>query len=161
MNLIGRLVLLALFCSGTAEAADDNLRTIAVGSVEVLDLSFEPAPNPLVGNTTVIAIQSGANPRQFTIIPLKKGTTSVVFSQTDGKVGRKLVYNVITNDLSVKVDSIRRLLFDVEGITIEAMDDKVVIDGELLTRADRLRVDKVVGAYSEVLDLTIMSKLVR
>lgn len=56
---------------------------------------------------------------------------------------------------------IRKLLQDVEGITVEAMDGQVVIDGEVLTAADKLRVTKVASGYENVLDLTTVSKLAR
>lgn len=159
--LWGLLLLLACSSVNASAMPEEEVRTLPVGAVEMIDLEFTPAPNPLVGNKTILDVSIGFTPRQLKMVALKKGTTSVYISQEDGKIARRLVYNVIGSDLSVKVSSIRRLLQDVEGITVEAEDDKIVIDGELLTKADRLRVDKVVGAYPDVLDLTTMSKLVR
>lgn len=146
----------------SAATSDDDVKTVAVGTVDVLEFDFTPAPNPTVGNKTIVDVQQGSTPRQLKIIPLKKGSTSVIISQENGKIARKLIYNVITNDLSNKVITIRRLLQDIEGITIESLDDKIVIDGELVIPRDLDRILQVQEAYKDVVfNLVTLSRISR
>ena len=46
-------------------ATDDDIRSLAVGTVELIDVDFAIAPNPTVGNKTVIEAQQGNSPRQI------------------------------------------------------------------------------------------------
>lgn len=142
--------------------AEDDIRTKAVGEVDFVDVDFEPNPVPLVGNKTIVEVGPGNNPKQFRIVPLKKGTTTVVISSVSGKSMKKVGYNVITNDLSAKVQTIRNLLQDIEGITIYSVDDKIVIDGELVVPRDLDRILQVQDAYKDVVfNLVTLSKLSR
>ena len=146
----------------SAATSDDDVRTVAVGTIDILEFDFTPAPNPTVGNKTILEVQQGNTPRQLKIIPLKKGTSSVIISQENGKIARKLIYNVITNDLSNKVLTIRKLLQDIEGISIESVDDKIVIDGELVVPRDLDRILQVQEAYKDVVfNLVSLSKISR
>ncbi len=146
----------------SAATSDDDVKTVAVGTIDILEFDFTPAPNPTVGNKTIVEVQQGNTPRQLKVIPLKKGTTSVIISQESGRIARKLIYNVITGDLSNKVLTIRRLLQDIEGITIESVDDKIVIDGELVVPRDLDRILQVQEAYKDVVfNLVTLSKISR
>jgi len=141
---------------------DENNRSLAVGEVEILEFDFTPSPDRIVvGNKTILEVKQDI-PRQLKIIPLKKGTTSVVVSYDSGKVARNIKYSVITNDLSNKVLTIRRLLQDIEGISIESVDDKIVIDGELVVPRDLDRILQVQEAYKDVVfNLVTLSKISR
>lgn len=134
----------------------DDVYTVAVGSVNILDFDTDVAPNPLVGNKTIAEVQPGVSPRQLRVIPVKKGTTAIIVYSTEGKQVRKLIYNVVTNDLSQRTITIRSLLKKVEGITVEALDDRIVIDGKLKDEEDRERVLQVQAAYYDwVLNLAV------
>lgn len=140
----------------------EEYRTAAVGSIDVLEFDVTPAPNPQVGNKTILEVQPGAHSRQLKVIPLKKGNADVVVYSDSGKKIKHLKYNVITNDLSGKVLTIRRLLQDIEGISIESIDDKVVIDGELVVPRDLDRILAVSEAYKDVVfNLVTLSKISR
>lgn len=144
--------------------AEDDVRTIAVGSIDFVDLDFEPGP-PSIGNKTIldVALADPSNPRRWKITPMKKGTSSVVFVPASGKgTPREIRYNAINSDLSARVLTIRRLLQDIEGISIESVDDKIVIDGELVVPRDLDRILQVQEAYKDVVfNLVTLSKLSR
>jgi len=143
--------------------SDEELnRTLAAGAVDIIDLDFNPMPNPVVGNKPVIDVQQGNSPRQFRVSGIKKGTSDLIISQDNGKIARKYKYTVIAGELSSKVLTIRRLLQDIEGITIESVDDKIVIDGELVVPRDLDRVLQVQEAYKDVVfNLVTLSKISR
>lgn len=140
---------------------EDN-RTIAMGTVDILDLDFVPAPNPTIGNKQIIQIDPGGNARQLKVTGIKKGQSSLILMQENGKVGRKIVYTVNSIDLSAKWVTIRRLLQDIEGISIEIVDEKIVIDGELVVPRDLDRILQVQDAYKDVVfNLVTLSKVSR
>ncbi len=145
---------------GSTAKNEDDYRTLAVGTTDWLEYEFEPRVT--IGNPAVMKGEiDPASARKIKLTPLKKGTTSVDIQDPKGKVVHRLNYNVITNDLSQKVMAIRRLLFDVEGITIESVEDKIVIDGELIVPRDFDRILQVQQAYTEVLNLVTLSKISR
>jgi pilus assembly protein CpaC len=139
---------------------EDDYRTIAVGTTDWLDFDFEPKVT--IGKQDVMKGEiDPASPRRVKLSPLKKGTTSVDIQDQKGKLVRRLSYNVIATELSQKVMAIRRLLYDIEGITIESVDEKIVIDGELIVPRDFDRILQVQQAYPEVLNLVTLSKVSR
>ncbi|MGZ3741471.1 MAG: BON domain-containing protein, partial [Bdellovibrionota bacterium] len=142
---------------------EDEVKTFAVGTVDILDLDFTPAPNPLIGNKQIIDVQPDpGNPKRLKVVPLKTGSTSLIVSMENGKIGKRYIYNIIKGELSAKVLTIRRLLQDIEGISIESVDDKIVIDGELVVPRDLDRILQVQDAYKDVVfNLVTLSKLSR
>lgn len=140
-------------------AGDEDNKTIAQGEIDILDCEFAPSATP--GNPQLIKVEIGANPRQLRIIPQKKGTVSVVISDERGRTMKKINYNIITNNLSQQVAAIYKLLYDVEGISIYSLDDKIVIDGELIVPKDFDRILQVQQAYPTILNLVSLSKISR
>ncbi len=144
--------------SGMTDSVEES-RTIAGGVEDILDFDF--APRFTVGNKDILQVDMGNTPTQIRVYPKKPGVSSVTVIDPQGKVRKKLVYNVIKTDLSQKVQAIRDLLFDVEGITVKAVDEKIVVDGELIVPRDLDRIMLVQQAYPEVLNLVTLSKMSR
>lgn len=139
---------------------EDNYRTIAVGNVDWLEFDFDPKVT--VGNQALLKWEiDPSTPHTVKLSPLKKGTTSVDIQDPKGKLVRRINYSIISDDLSQKVLALRRLLYDIEGITIESVDAKIVIDGELIVPRDFDRILQVQQAYPEVLNLVSLSKVSR
>lgn len=143
-------------------SAEEESRPLGMGVTDVLDLDFTPAPNPFVGNKQVIDVQPGSTPRQLRITGQKKGSSSLIVSYENGKTARKITYTVTATDLSGKWSTVRHLLQDIEGITIEIVDDKILIDGELVVPRDLDRILQVEAAYKgEIMNLVTLSRVSR
>lgn len=139
---------------------NDDSQTVAVGNIRTLEFDFEP--RVIIGKPDIMRGEIDAgNPRQVRLTPLKKGTTDVLIQDPRGKTVRNINYNIITDDLSQKVEAVRKLLFDIEGIFIESVDAKIVIDGELIVPRDFDRILQVQQAYPEVLNLVTLSRVSR
>lgn len=152
-------VLLAAPC--WADEETEESRTVAVGGIDTIDFPFTPRP-PAIGNPTLVRVENGSTSNQIRVVPLKKGTTTIQFDGPDGKVYKKINYNFPAGPLADKVAVIRKLLQEVEGITIEAVDDKIVIDGELIVPKDFDRILQVQEAYKDVVfNLVTLSKISR
>ena len=116
-----------------SEVREEDARTVAVGTIDPLDFDYNVG-DAVVGNQSIVKAEKATN-RSIRIVPLKKGTTSVDIYNEQNRRTRRLIYNVINNDLSQKVLAIRKLLADIEGISIESVDEKIVIDGAKVTYA--------------------------
>ena len=135
-------------------------RTISMGDIDVLK---SPAtPKVAVGNDKVITASVAADGQIF-VVGKDIGTSSLLLLDANGKAVRHIVYNVPSANMSAKLNAIRHQLRDVEGITVEVMDGRVVIDGEVLVRADFDRVLQVQDGNpaGTVLNLVTLSKISR
>lgn len=153
--LLGLVVALPALAART-NILDEEVRTLAVGSVEVIDLDFAPG-TLAIGNKYVLEVKPGVNPKQLRVVPIKKGTTTLAIPDAGGKVRRKFLFNLITNDLSPKAITVRKLMGSVPGVHVESVDEHIVIEGEISDPRHAERIRKLAKAYPEVLDLTTSS----
>lgn len=141
-------------------ALEDGGKTIAVGALDAIECDF--SPKVVIGKSDLVDYaRDETNPRAGRFNPKKKGTTDVFIYDEKGKLIQKFKYNVIATELSQKVVALRRLLENIEGITIESVEDKIIIDGELIVPRDFDRILQVQAAYPEVLNLVTLSKISR
>ncbi|RZA06685.1 MAG: hypothetical protein EOP11_09685 [Proteobacteria bacterium] len=145
--------------SSASETKEEDARTVAIGNLEVIDLDFDVG-DAIPGNAPVLSIEKTGT-RSIRINPVKAGTSNVLIYNTQRKLMRRLQYNVVKSDASAKVLAIRKLLYDIEGITVELVDDKIVIDGDLVVPRDLDRIVQVTSAYPEVLNLVTLSRISR
>ena len=52
------------------------------------------------------------------------------------------------------LEHVKQLLLEVEGITIRRLDNRIVIDGEIILPADKERIRKVASSAKNIIDLT-------
>lgn len=145
--------------TSTSKDGVEESRTIAGGVEDILEFDFPPRYT--VGNKALLDVKEGNVPGQIRVLPIKPGVSSLTVIDPQGKIRKKIVYSIVKTDLSQKVAAIRELLFDVEGVTVKSLDDKIVIDGELIVPRDLDRILLVQQAFPEVLNLVTLSKLSR
>lgn len=134
--------------------------TIAVGVIDVRTFDF--LPRVQVAKDDLLQVKEGGSPNEIRMFPLKKGTASVFIEDHQGGHRQRVIYNITVNDLSGRVQTIRQLLSDVEGITVRALDDKIILDGELIVPRDFDRIVAVQQAFSDsVLNLVTLSRISR
>jgi hypothetical protein len=143
----------------TEEKTSEEIRTVAVGTVESLDLAFEPAPNPLVTNKSILEVMQGNHPKQLKVIPLKKGAADLTLFDECGQARRKIAYRVITTDMHNNYLYVSYLLRNLPGITVEVVGEQIVVDGKPASDRDAERILSVQAAYSDrVLNLATKSE---
>ena len=140
-----------------ADEVQEEQKTINIGNIDSLEFSTQP--RVVNGAPAILKTEQGASLNTIKVIPQKVGPATLVFEDEKGKVLKKISYNVQKDDLSFKVLSLRKLLYDIEGITIESMDGKIVLDGELIVPRDFDRILAVKEAYPEILNLVSLSKI--
>jgi pilus assembly protein CpaC len=139
----------------------EETRTSTVGVQDILNFEFSPRSG-MPGSTKILSVEANPNnSKQIIVTPIAAGTTSLTILDIQGKIRYKYTYNVTANDMSQKVTAIRELLKDIEGITVRVVDNRIVVDGELIVPRDYDRIYKVIDAYKAdgVLDLVNLSRL--
>lgn len=162
------------FLWGTVAAGAENKeenkvvreeRAVAVGVEDILRFDFTPSPNFKLGMEGIIVVDpANSKNNEFRVYPQKKGITTLTVFDEKGETRRRYFYNVTLTELSQKIEAIRNLLYDVEGITIKIVDDKIVIDGELIVPRDLERISQVQTAFSQsdgvpIVNLVTISKI--
>jgi len=101
-----------------------------------------------------------ANPAIIDAKPAMDGQSVLVSGLAEGNSelrierlqGAELVTNVVVrSDVAQMLDQIKQLLSDVEGLNITVVGNKIVLQGNIITKSDYDKVTKVVGAYSSII----------
>jgi Flp pilus assembly secretin CpaC len=102
-----------------------------------------------VSNPTAIDARPGEDGKSVLVNGLTEGNSELRISRLQGD---DVVTNVVVHaDLKEILEQIKALLSDVEGLTVSVIGNKVVLKGNLLTKADYDEVSKVVEAFPNVI----------
>lgn len=86
---------LPAFSAGQPGDVINDIKTMPAGSVDVMDVDFEPAAEPIVGNREILEATASKSPSRVKVTLLKKGSSSVIVTDKLGHIRMKLIYNVI------------------------------------------------------------------
>ncbi len=127
-----------------AEAAEQTIH-LGVGTQTVLAVPGGVS-RIAVGDPNVADVKPLGS-KQMLIIGGQVGRTTLIVWRANG--GRDS-YLIVVRSVSVAETAreIRELLGDLEGISVHAVGDRVLLDGEALTADDYRRTEEVVGVYS-------------
>ncbi len=126
--------------------------TLTVGLTEEEKVPNMPAVigDDLNYNRNVVRISVARELKTIRFEPIAQGATN--FTLRDDK-GKKIIEYVITvrkSNLNKVASEIKNLLGDIEGIQIKIVNNKVVIDGEILLPRDMNRIYSVTAQFSDV-----------
>lgn len=111
-------------------------------------------------NKGVVKIYIAKELKTIRFEPVGPGTTNFALRDSKGKKIKEFVINVRKNDLGSVMNQIRDALKDIEGINFRVMNNKVVVDGEILLPRDMNRIFSVVSQFGEAASsLVVMSPL--
>lgn len=152
----------------TEQTADKRNLLLAKGQDKIVDLDFDVNSGPngiVIGNPTLLKtslVRISGKRKQIVFKPLGVGATTVTVRDQRGPV--QLIFDVTIADQNIlkKLSDLKRLLRDVEGINFKIVEDRIVIDGEILVPNDYGRLVNVITdeTYSKyVLNLAELSPL--
>lgn len=132
-------------------ATKQNL-LLTAGSQTNLDLNFQPCKNTeqcvKITNPALMKVDYSEDKNQLVFSPTKQGETTVTVRDKDGTIRLILKTIVTSSNLSRRLDELKRLLRDVEGLDIFIEGDKIVVDGDVVTVTDLNRVYTVLNDES-------------
>ncbi len=112
--------------------------------------------NVTVGNPDICDFKANRKAKRITLYPKRSGETLLMVYDTKGRQRATLQIKVYSSDPEKMLNEIRRLLINVEGINIQRLDNKIVIDGEVFTQEDKDRIKRVISGNENILDLTTL-----
>ena len=158
------------FTSDRSEAeADRRELLLSIGKDKIIDLDpeFKISDKPgaiMTGNTSIVVVVPATigDQKQLVIKPIGPGETNVTVRDKSGKV--KIIFDVIVanQNLVRYLERLKDKLREVEGITINIEDQKVVIRGDVLSPNDYGIIVNEIGdkSYGDaVINKAIMSNV--
>lgn len=142
---------LCLFAMVAAAANEPNSVNLGVGSQTVVTV---PGRITRVSSADdrVAAVKPTGTPNQLLIIGISEGKTSAVAFTASGQRHTYLI-TVRKQDPNEIIGEIKKLLSDIEGVTVRLAGDRIVLDGQAYTAQDAERVDQVIALYPSVKSL--------
>jgi len=102
-----------------------------------------------IGDATIASVRV-INTHQLMITALSKGITNLSIWQTSGKK-KDYVIRVSVEDPKLIAFDVKALLHNVEGISVNIIGNKVVLEGQLLRQDDYNQLKQVLKLYPQVI----------
>jgi pilus assembly protein CpaC len=139
-------VILALFAGGTALAQEGSTISLGVGTQKVL-----PVPGVTrvaIGDPAVAEVKTLGS-GQLLISGQGEGKTTLLVWKSSGQRVSYLIA-VRKQDPNEVITEIKKLLGEIEGVTVRMVGDRIYLDGQAYTAQDADRIDQVVSLYPNV-----------
>jgi pilus assembly protein CpaC len=156
---IALVLVWALIAHAQNESSPDYLN-LSIGIYT--DLVVEDAPAELDTDGTFrkfTKVQWNPETKTLRFIPKEVGVGTVVLKNPkNGQVIRTITVDVRKTDLQKVAREIQQLLQGIEGISVKVMNNKVVVDGQILLPVDMKRIHSVVKQYGgQATSLVVLS----
>ncbi len=147
------LLLILLLC--TPDLAHTRYKTkkrqyinLVVGLTQDFKLPYMPSKPKFEGNfKNVASLRYAADIKTLRFNPKKPGTATLTIQDQRNRVIAELFLTVRTSSLNKIAQEIKAVLADIEGIDIKILNNKVVVDGQVLLSKDVNRVYNVISQY--------------
>lgn len=138
-----RAVALGIFLSAGAQAEENSVILLVVGMQKPLTvpgLTRVYIANPAVADVKHL----GGN--QILVIGVAEGRTTLLATQASGEKVQYTV-SVTRQDPNEILAEIRKLLADVEGVTVRRVGEHIYLDGQAYSASDVERIEQVAALY--------------
>lgn len=128
--------------------ADQDIISLVQGQTRIIEqINISKVA---IGDATIASVRV-INTHQLMITALIKGITNLSIWQTSGK---KKDYTIRISDEDPKLVAfdVKELLHDVEGVNVDVIGNRVVLEGQVLRADDYDKVQKVLVLYPQVIN---------
>lgn len=149
--LLGSVVL-HLSTANAQKKSDHSIETLYLEKDVLKDININKAPSNFTRGGSfqkLIRLQYNPKTKYLRIIPKEVGNGVLFIKDSNERVIYEFRINVQQTDLFKVSQEIRKLLSDIEGITIRTLNNKVIVDGEILLPTDMSRIHSVVKQYGD------------
>ena len=138
--------LLALFAAGSARAQESSTINLGVGTQKVMTV---PGTTRIaLGDPSIAEVKVIGN-NQILVIGQAEGKTTLLVWKSSGQRVSYLV-TVRKQDPNEVISEIKKLLGEIEGVTVRMVGDRIYLDGQAYTSGDAERIEQVVALYPNV-----------
>ncbi|WP_224248686.1 type II and III secretion system protein family protein [Hyalangium gracile] len=139
-------VFLALSVGGSALAQEGSTIALGVGTQKVITV---PGITKIaLGDASVAEVKNLSN-SQILITGQNEGKTTLLIWKSNGQRVSYLIA-VRRQDPSEIITEIKKLLGEIEGVSVRMVGDRIYLDGQAYTTQDADRIDQVVSLYPNV-----------
>ncbi|MBM7115450.1 type II and III secretion system protein family protein [[Archangium] primigenium] len=138
--------LLTVVAASSAQAQDSTSINLGVGTQKVL--TVPGLTRMSLGDQSVAEVRSLGG-SQILVMGNAEGKTSLLVWKSSGQRVTYLI-TVRKQDPNEVISEIKRLLGEIEGVTVRQVGDRIYLDGQAYTSADAERIDQVVSLYPNV-----------
>ncbi len=145
-GLTGLATTVVLLTTSAAMAQEGGSISLGVGTQRVL--TIPGIQRVAVGDPAIADVKTIGN-NQLLVIGSSEGKTTLLIWKGSGQRINYLV-SVRKQDPNEVIGEIKKLLGEIEGVTVRMVGDRIYLDGQAYTQADADRIDQVVGLYPNV-----------
>ncbi len=135
-----------LLTSAAVFAQEGGNISLGVGTQKVI--TVPGIQRVAVGDSAIADVKTIGN-NQLLVIGAGEGKTTLLIWKSSGQRISYLV-SVRKQDPNEVIGEIKKLLGEIEGVTVRMVGDRIYLDGQAYTQADADRIDQVVGLYPNV-----------
>lgn len=139
-------VILALFVGSNALAQEGSTISLGVGTQKVL--AVPGVTRVALGDPAVAEVKTLGS-GQLIITGQSEGKTTLLVWKGSGQRVSYLIA-VRKQDPNEVITEIKKLLGEIEGVTVRMVGDRIYLDGQAYTTQDADRIDQVVSLYPNV-----------
>ena len=138
--------LLTLFAAGSARAQESSAINLGVGTQKVMTV---PGTTRIaLGDPSIAEVRVIGN-NQILVIGQAEGKTTLLVWKSSGQRVSYLV-TVRKQDPNEVISEIKKLLGEIEGVSVRMVGDRIYLDGQAYTSGDAERIEQVVALYPNV-----------
>lgn len=160
--LLGVILLSLSIFATQSSAKNQKFLSLSVGVYHDEKISGVPSNIAIEGTfRSLTSVQFNASTDTLRFKPKKEGVgTVIVKSVSTGAILHEFTIDVKKTDLQKVAREIQSLLQNIEGIAIKILNNKVVVDGQILLPSDMKRIHSVVKQYGNLAtSLVILSPI--
>jgi pilus assembly protein CpaC len=147
------MMLMLVLGLGTQAQAQERYKKfvdLIIGIQHDEKLPTVPSKITLKGDYKKVAsVQYAAGIKTLRFIPKRVGVATLTVHDASNRIVAEYRLDVKKSDLTKVVREIRSLLGDIEGISIKVVNNKVVVDGQILLPQDMNRIFSVVQQFGD------------
>ncbi|OJH35035.1 type II and III secretion system protein family protein [Cystobacter ferrugineus] len=138
--------LLTVLVAASAQAQDSSTLNLGVGAQKVL--SIPGMTRISIGDPGVAEVKA-LGPGQVLVLGQGEGKTTLLVWKGNGQ---RVTYNIAVRkqDPTEVSSDIKKLLGEIEGVSIRIVGDRIFLDGQAYTSADAARIEEVAALYPNV-----------
>lgn len=141
------LFLIVAVLAFTAAAQEGGSIALGVGSTKVLQIPGGIA-RVAIGSKEIIDVTTVGN-SQLLVNGVGEGKTTLMVWKTSGQRSSYLI-SVRKQDPNETITEVKKLLGDMEGVSVRMVGDHVYLDGQAYTQSDADRIEQVVQLYGNI-----------
>lgn len=140
------LALMSGLLAAPVAAQEGGSINIGVGAQKVI--TVPGIQRVAIGDSAVADVKTIGN-NQLLVIGSAEGKTTLLIWKTSGQ---RISYQVSVKreDPNQVISEIKKLLGEIEGVSVRIVGDRIYLDGQAYTQSDADRIEQVIGLYPNV-----------